>query len=118
MDKKEIRDFFVNLKTFIDNHIESGTLVSADEVPKELLKACNSYIKAGTSPRPQFLNELYLSTLFYESCRGKTSEDAEFVSMTDKHYREKRANYEGLELEMFIAICLLNIDRILVEDYS
>lgn len=118
MTKKEIREFFVNLKNLIDSHISSGTLISSSEVPKDIVNVCNDYIKANKSPSPQFLNEVYLSILFYESCRDKVNKDVEFLNITDKHFVKKRNSYEGLEKQMYTEIILMNLNRIIVEDYT
>ena len=114
MTKEYILQYIRDLKAVIDYHVMNGIPIG-DAVDPDLQKVCDKLVQSGTTLEPQFMNELYKFIIFLESIKNTADNCDSFIEATDPKYLETRKQFQGIQLEFFIAMVLLNVTRIILE---
>ena len=102
MSKEYILQYIRDLKSVIDYHVTNGIPIG-NAVDPELQAVCDKLIQSGTTLEPQFMNEMYKYIIYLENVK------------TDPKYIKVRNQFQGIHLEFFISMMLMNTTRIILE---
>lgn len=114
MTKEYILQYIRDLKAVIDYHVINRIPIG-DAVDPDLQKVCDKLVQSGTTLEPQFMNELYKFIIFLESVKNTVDDCDSFIETTDPKYLETKKQFQGIQLEFFIAMVLMNVTRIILE---
>lgn len=114
MTKEYILQYIRDLKAVIDYHVINRIPIG-DAVDPDLQKVCDKLVQSGTTLEPQFMNELYKFIIFLESIKNTVDDCDSFIETTDPKYLETKKQFQGIQLEFFIAMVLMNVTRIILE---
>ena len=114
MSKEYILQYIRDLKSVIDYHVTNGIPIG-NAVDPELQAVCDKLIQSGTTLEPQFMNEMYKYIIYLENVKTTTDNSDDFLKMTDPKYIKVRNQFQGIHLEFFISMMLMNTTRIILE---
>jgi hypothetical protein len=114
MSKEYILQYIRDLKSVIDYHVTNGIPIG-DAVDPELQAVCDKLVQSGTTLEPQFMNEMYKYIIYLENVKTTTDNSDDFLKMTDPKYIKVRNQFQGIHLEFFISMMLMNTTRIILE---